>query len=575
MARARTGFLAVVAFTVAAMLLVGAAPRGAAAARPNFVFVMADDLDSDYKQDHLSIMPNLRTYWAQRGLEFVNHVAALPVCGPSRSSLLAGRYPHNTGYYANADAPSVVNWRKQENTTFGTMLSAAGYHTAFLGKYVNGMSQGGYVDIVSGWNRWGSFTTGVHTYNFYNSSINEARFTGGAAKIPDGPVMRHDMLGIHQADYLGNVTIDEARRAVAAGKPFAIHVTPTMVHWGTCVGPCRPGSKGCYGPDDPHWEWSLPQPGTNKPLVFPCDPCPTMRHAHLFDNASAPHEQSWNATLTRGTTPEFMEAHFESHPLTPTQEQREDMCFRNRSSSAVDLDDMLGVVVDGLKELGVFDNTILIFTSDNGFHLGEHRLPFGKGEPYSTDVTLPFYIAGPGIASGFVRHHPTNHMDVTATILDLAGAQPLGPQPLDGQSFAAALSKDPVSVADWRQWQYSEYFGNNNTWQALRFVNASVVDRLDPRQRGSTTTMALHRWCTGETELYDLESDPWQLSNIAEPNPSPEAAAFLRQHLPTLAALGSCKGDSCRNPGAPPGGPVPPLPCHKLSIHASSEPWDL
>ena len=112
------------------------------------------DLDNDYKQDRLAIMPNLKRL-RESGVHFVNHVAAQPVCGPSRSSLLAGRYPHNVGYYANEDPASVANYLAVANNTVGTWLTAGGYHTAFIGKYVNGVEK----QVPSGWNFWGAFST--------------------------------------------------------------------------------------------------------------------------------------------------------------------------------------------------------------------------------------------------------------------------------------------------------------------------------------------------------------------------------------------------------------------------------
>ena len=116
--------------------------------------MQADDLDFDYKQDRQAIMPTLKKHFAEGGLEFYNHVAVYSVCGPSRSSLLAGRYPHNTGYVANARAASVAAWAEQQDETIGTWLTRAGYHTAFLGKYVNGME----CTIPKGWGHWGALT---------------------------------------------------------------------------------------------------------------------------------------------------------------------------------------------------------------------------------------------------------------------------------------------------------------------------------------------------------------------------------------------------------------------------------
>ena len=99
-------------------------------------------------------MPNLKRL-RESGVHFLNHVAAQPVCGPSRSSLLQGRYPHNVGYYANEDPASVANYLAVANNSLGTWLTAAGYHTAFVGKYVNGVEK----QVPEGWNFWGAFST--------------------------------------------------------------------------------------------------------------------------------------------------------------------------------------------------------------------------------------------------------------------------------------------------------------------------------------------------------------------------------------------------------------------------------
>ena len=122
--------------------------------RPNILYVVADDLESDYKQDRTEVMPTLRRRLKEGGLAFPSHAAVCPVCGPSRSSFLAGRYPHNTGYVANARKPSVAAWKELQDDTIGAWLRKAGYYTAYLGKYVNGME----CDVPRGWSHWGGFT---------------------------------------------------------------------------------------------------------------------------------------------------------------------------------------------------------------------------------------------------------------------------------------------------------------------------------------------------------------------------------------------------------------------------------
>ncbi len=81
----------------------------------------------------------------------------------------------------------------------------------------------------------------------------------------------------------------------------------------------------------------------------------------------------------------------------------------------------------GLDALHVLDETYIFFSADNGYHLGEHQALFGKSSPYETDTRLPMYVRGPGVPKGATRPHPTTHLDVTATIVELAGAAPVGP----------------------------------------------------------------------------------------------------------------------------------------------------
>ena len=151
------------ASSVVPLLLLAACgvARTTAAARPNIVLILSDDLDFDYKQDRLALMPNLKRL-RENGVHLSQHVAAQPVCGPSRSSLLAGRYPHNTGYIINDGNESIAAWTLAENNTLGAWLSAADYYTMFLGKYINSMES----HVPAGWSRWHGFSSGAGTYNY-------------------------------------------------------------------------------------------------------------------------------------------------------------------------------------------------------------------------------------------------------------------------------------------------------------------------------------------------------------------------------------------------------------------------
>ena len=335
------------------------------------------------------------------------------------------------------------------------------------------------------------------------------------------------MTGVHQAEFVGEWGVAQMGVAQAAGLPFFVHLTPLMVHMGVCYGPLPNELK--HDIMDPFWEKNLTAwgcDGNEKPCVFSASPCPTLKNKHAFDGAKNPHVPSWNKSAS-GAESNVMR---KLMPVSEYSSNRMDIAFRNRSSSLLDLDMLIGVVLDGVAALGEAEaaNTYIIFSSDNGYHLGEHRLAYGKEHPYETDVSLPMYIKGPGVPAGATLLYPTTHIDITATIVEWAGATPLGP-PLDGLSFAAAFSASPPAPAAWRDFQFSEFHCDENTWRQVRRPLAN-------------TTYAM--WCDATEEVYDLMADPWQLENIAAGSGAPIAASdgMLAE------ALWGCSGSACNAP---------------------------
>lgn len=495
--------------------------------QPNIVYILADDLDWDYKQDRAALMPNLFEQIVSQGAHFVNHVAAVPVCGPSRSSLLAGRYPHNTGYFANLDSKSVKSFREIQNNTIGTWLTQAGYHTAFIGKYVNGLER----DVASGWNYWGSISNHKNLYNFYNASSWDVTFDD-EGKHPVSEIKDQLWTGIHQADWIPQLAEAQIKAAKNKNKPFYLHLTPTMVHYGTCDGPHD--HEGKYALDDPYWEKQLEQFGCDRTKEFHCrltaSPCVSHRNRGRDTDLKNPHVPSYNVS-TGGDLPEEMQL----GPLTHYISKRQDIGFRNRTGSIRDLDDMIGAVLKAVKDAGEEDNTYFIFTSDNGFHLGEHRMIFGKQHPYETDVVVPFYIKGPGIPTNVKLQHASTHLDVTATIADIAGATPKGP-PLDGKSFKSELSGTSDAKA-WRSFSFSEHFENELTWWMIR----------SPFETGDASQTSFHWWCTGEAEVFDLKADPWQLKNLVSPS-TKRGESVKDMYMGIGVALSQCSGHDCIYP---------------------------
>ena len=163
-------------------------------------------------------------------------------------------------------------------------------------RYVNGAE----AHVPHGWSHWGGFR---NTYDFYNASRYDMDWSDDPA-APEPATTVRVMTGEHQAEFLPRLVVDHARRAIAAGKPFFIHTTPVMPHWGTCYGPSFLAGE-TYNDTDPHWEFHL-APGTpggppagSKAYAMPISPCPTVKNAHAFDGATNPRIA---ATYNRSNT---------------------------------------------------------------------------------------------------------------------------------------------------------------------------------------------------------------------------------------------------------------------------------
>ena len=400
--------------------------------------------------------------------------------------------------------------------------------------------------MPSGWNHWAGFASDWGTYNYYNATPWNCSFARDGT-TPASPCEWTAMTGVHQADFVGQWGVQQMQRAVADGLPFFVHLTPLMVHSGVCYGPFARDSD--WPPEDPYHEANLTRWGCDGSPARPCDfevsPCVSAKHRHAFDGQANPHLPSYNASAA-GPLPDPMGPPTLG-PISEWVSERQDVGFRNRSASLLDLDALIGVVLDGLDALGVADETFFIFTSDNGYHMGEHRMTMWKWHPYSTDVSVPMYVAGPGVPRAAVLEYPTTHVDITAMVVDLAGARVLGP-PLDGLSFAAAFTASPPAPAQWRDFQFSEHHTNAVTWRQVRRPLGGA---------NATYTM----WCgpSAKEEVFELAADPYELNNTALSSGAGFAAANRR----LAAFLFNCSGAECNDGDA--AADVAPFACYNVT----------
>src|SRR5918993_640294 len=253
-------------------------------------------------------------------------------------------------------------------------------------------------------------------------------------------------------------------------------------------------------------------------------------------------------------------------PLSLEQKRYMEELYRRRLQSMLAVDDMVGDLVDALRASGELDNTYIVFTSDNGFHLGQHRLGAGKWTAYEQDIRVPLIVRGPGVPEGETLHHMVLNNDLAPTFADLAGAK--APSFVDGRSLVPLLDAEPTPEEDWRQRFLVEAVAERRSVPRPPFINESEVTPLvtgDPlpqnwRSTSATTARLSEEWGrpwmkalrteeylyveykTGEHELYDLRKDPYQLNNVYGSAP-PE----LKLRLETeLDALRHCSAQDCR-----------------------------
>lgn len=142
-------------------------------------------------------------------------------------------------------------------------------------------------------------------YDFYNATIHDVDFAeDGITATDHGP---KTMTGVHQAQFLADFTIEQATKAGRADKPFFIHTTPVMPHWGTCIGPDPPAPG--YPSYDPHWEFALTDPLTGRQAQLPISPCPSHKHRHDFDGQSNRHIASCALTVYQAFELPLLEHH--------------------------------------------------------------------------------------------------------------------------------------------------------------------------------------------------------------------------------------------------------------------------
>ncbi len=446
--------------------------------RPNLILIVTDDLDARA----LSELPRLRTLFADKGTTFTNAFVTTPTCCPSRASILRGQYAHNHQIRAN-ELPD-GGFQKfydlgLESSTIATWLQAAGYKTVLIGKYLNdypGKLPSTYVP--PGWDEWyGKLPSPV----YFNFQLNQ-----------NGQVVPY---GAKPEDYLTDVqakiVLDFVQRTVSNDRPFFMYFAPTTPH------------------NEVLDEISIP------PLAAP-------RHENEFVGATAPRIPSFNEDDVNDKPTWFRSFPF----LNAASIDVINDYYRKRLQSMLAVEDLIDNLITTLEKLGAMTNTYVFFTSDNGFHLGEHRLPPQKCTPYEEDIRVPLLVRGAGAPAGRIVDQIVLNIDLAPTLAELAGVQM--PGFVDGRSLVPLLTGNLSQVRDWRRAFLVEFWQLPNlafpSYKAIRTSDYKYVE-----------------WNTGDLEFYELFNDPFELNSLHR-----QANAQLLAKLSSeLNRLSQCAGDSC------------------------------
>jgi N-acetylglucosamine-6-sulfatase len=513
-----------IALLVAAGLAVGglalssaAGSRAASAARPaakpNIVFILTDDLS--WNLVNRQFAPHIVAL-QKRGETFNHYFVTDSLCCPSRSTIFTGLFPHDTQVFTNVGRDGgfqKFQSRQLYKRTFAVATRSRGYRTSMMGKYLNGYGTPkvtrATAPIPPGWSDWHVAGNGYLEFSYMLNENDRFNFYGGptgGCGVTGSP----NNYGVDVLNARARSFINTTRR-----KPFVLEVAT-------------------FAPHAPY--------------------IPAPRNACDFPGLTEPRDPSFNspninppAWLTRRSA------------LSAQDINTIDRSYRLRAQAVESVDKLVADVEATLARDHLARNTYIVFSSDNGYHLGQHQLSRGKQTAFDTDIRVPLIIAGPGVPRGRVVSRVVQNTDLYPTYVQLAGGTPN--RTVDGHSLVPLLHparKRPP----WRTVALIEHHhsnkqspndpdtedvakgGNPTTYEAIRIstphlpgfkgpVEAVYVQYQDPQR---------------EIEYYNIAKDPFERDNIAQTLTRPQKTELHN----ILAKLANCHGAAaCWKAGLP------------------------
>ncbi len=452
----------------------GLPPAGRSAkleGRPSILVIMTDD----QRLDQMRVLSKTLALLGAKGTTFDNSFVDVSLCCPSRSTFLTGQYAHNHGVLANG-GPHGGYIHLDNSNTLAVWLQEAGYYTAHVGKYLNNYGADSPA-VPPGWSRWFGLID-PSTYRMYGYTVSD----GGR------PVGYLDSPRDYQTDVLAAKAEEILRSRAGSDQPFFLTVAPTVPH--------------------------LERLGHRQ-----TPPRPAPRHRGRFAREMLPVAASFN----EGDVSDKPAHVRRLPPFTPERRALTTEIYRAELASLLAVDDLVERLVKTLEATGQLDRTVILFTSDNGFFLGEHRIPEGKYLPYEESIRVPLIIRGGGFPSGAHAAQMVSNVDLAPTIVALTDVKarrvmdgrpllPLALDPKQGkgrtlliEGYGQGKGKPPFAAVRDPRWFYAEYKN-------------------------------------GDRELYDLQRDPAELRSL---HGDSREAAILQDLARRLARLRTCSGASC------------------------------
>ncbi|WP_158269136.1 sulfatase family protein [Kordia periserrulae] len=440
--------------------------------QPNFLFILVDDQPFDALEDS-GRYPFLKTPNMQRlineGAKFENYYVTQSICSPSRASFLTGTYPHIHGVNQNNKHVD-PNWKDFQ--PYNAHLQIAGYQTAHVGK-IHMAHYRNEQHIRPGFDYWFSF---IGQGEYFDPMVND----NGKEYQEKG----------YMTDILTDKAITWLKEKRDPTKPFSLNLWHKAVH-----------------------EDHSPAPRHNK--IFKNDSLPTPPYnQHLENFAGKPEWQRLKAWDHK------WKEYIPSDTLAPKPWPIKGYKFKKLLECLLAVDESLGEVLATLEEMGELDNTVIIYSSDNGYFMGEHGY-WDKRIAYENSMKIPMLIRYPEkIKPGTKIASNALNIDLAPTILELAGIEK--PSYMQGESMVNLLAG---TEQNWRDAFMFEYYVDDEYPYAgpnmlaikndkYKLVDAFLEDDID--------------------ELYNLENDPGEMNNLINDPEYDAIEAQLRKELEAL-----------------------------------------